>query len=506
MSGGPDCPPGPEAGPFRLDVAIDWPAFCRALEAAEYCEPVIAERVGIDDSGRPLDMAALLRRTADPTPLNTLVRLFVLGCPVPHDQARAAVAPARVEGLVAVGLLAEDSGGVRAQVSLMPTDDVVMAGELHPQFSGRAISRQHVLGVGTATRAAANLTVRRPAELALDLGTGSGYLALLAARHARRVIGTDINARALSFAAFNARLNGAAHLELRRGSLFEPVENDRFDLIISNPPFAMAPRAEYEYRDSGMPGDAICERIVREAPGRLRPGGFATIVCNWHHTGDGDWADRPSRWVSDSSCDAWIICFEMTDLVGYAASWLRVECEPGSEEYARQMERWLSYLEGLGARRISFGAVVLRRRAAERNWIRADVSPSGWPSRPCAEQIERIFAAQDLLEEVGPAGSLLDMAFALAPWHELEQTLHAEDGRWVVQRATLTQTQGFPFVGNVDRHVTLVLAGCDGRRKLGEIVANMAKGLGVPPEQLAPAVSKVVRTFLRWGFLTVPTP
>ncbi|MCD6592121.1 MAG: 50S ribosomal protein L11 methyltransferase, partial [Thaumarchaeota archaeon] len=71
----------------------------------------------------------------------------------------------------------------------------------------------------------------------LDLGTGSGILAILASKlGARRVVATDISRRAISAAIDNARLNGVDNIEFRLGSLYEPVRGEVFDLIICNPP------------------------------------------------------------------------------------------------------------------------------------------------------------------------------------------------------------------------------------------------------------------------------
>jgi methylase of polypeptide subunit release factors len=69
-----------------------------------------------------------------------------------------------------------------------------------------------------------HLTVRRPVETALDVGTGNGIQAILAARHSGRVVATDVNARALDFAAFHTHLNGVDNVEFRLGSFFDPAE------------------------------------------------------------------------------------------------------------------------------------------------------------------------------------------------------------------------------------------------------------------------------------------
>ena len=65
--------------------------------------------------------------------------------------------------------------------------------------------------------------MRLPVERTLDLGTGSGYLAILAARHSGHVLGTDLNARAVAMARFNAQLNRLGNVELAEGNLFEPT-------------------------------------------------------------------------------------------------------------------------------------------------------------------------------------------------------------------------------------------------------------------------------------------
>src|SRR4030081_1038241 len=92
-----------------------------------------------------------------------------------------------------------------------------------------------------SSRLLARLTIRRSIEVALDLGTGCGYQAVLAARHAERVIATDVNPRALAFTSFNALLNGAPNVECRQGDRFAAVEGLTFDLIASNPPFVVSP-------------------------------------------------------------------------------------------------------------------------------------------------------------------------------------------------------------------------------------------------------------------------
>jgi methylase of polypeptide subunit release factors len=76
----------------------------------------------------------------------------------------------------------------------------------------------------------------------LDLGTGQGFHAMVAAGHCGRIIATDVNPRALTFARWGIEANAIDNVDLRQGSLFEPVASEApFDLIVSNPPFIISP-------------------------------------------------------------------------------------------------------------------------------------------------------------------------------------------------------------------------------------------------------------------------
>jgi len=492
-----------ERCPFRPTECGDLSPLRRALEAVGFTEEALAKTVLAGESRRPLDVSSALRRTAADSPYNALVRLFVLGRSVPEAAARRALAPAELEPLLALGLLRRGDGGIRAAVALRPYEDFFVLCDFWPDFLGEPVPRDYVPGVAPASRTLAGLTVRRQVESALDLGTGMGIQALWAARHAGHVIGTDTNPRALNFAALNARLNGLANIELRRGDLYEPVAGCQFDLIVANPPFVISPSSDYEYRDSGLPGDTVCERVVRGAPPLLRDGGFCTIEGNWHHQDDDDWAERPTRWLEGCGCDAWILCSATQDVLGYAADWLGPDRASDPARHERLLDEWLAYYERLGIGRISSGAVVLRRRSARANWLRAEKAPAGQPAGSCSAQIQRLFAAHDFLQEATGDQDLLGQAFALAPEHQLEHVMQAEGGRWVVKAARLSQTEGLPFVANVDRCVGTVLAGCDGGHTLRELVADLAAGLRMDPQRIAPACVGVIRKLLETGFLTV---
>ncbi|MFJ9905613.1 HemK2/MTQ2 family protein methyltransferase [Streptomyces sp. NPDC101152] len=123
----------------------------------------------------------------------------------------------------------------------------------------------------------------QPGAAVLDVGTGTGALALAAARRGTRVTAVDVSWRAVCTARVNALLAGLP-LRIRRGNLFTPVRGQSFDLILSNPPYVPAPtdgarpRGAARAWDAGGDGRLVLDRICREAPGLLRPGGVLLMV------------------------------------------------------------------------------------------------------------------------------------------------------------------------------------------------------------------------------------
>jgi release factor glutamine methyltransferase len=117
---------------------------------------------------------------------------------------------------------------------------------------------------------------------ALDLCTGTGILALTAARLGAGATAVDISRRAVLNARLNARLN-RLDVDVLRGDLLAPVQDRSFDLIVSNPPYIPAPpgertRGAARAWDAGPDGRELLDRICDAAPGHLRPGGRILLV------------------------------------------------------------------------------------------------------------------------------------------------------------------------------------------------------------------------------------
>lgn len=119
--------------------------------------------------------------------------------------------------------------------------------------------------------------VGREAEV-LDMGTGSGVCAVIAARYARRVVAVDINPEAVRCAGINAMLNHVEHkIDIRHGDLFAPVK-ERFDVVLFNPPFLLGtPRDD---RDRAWRSNDVAERFAAGLDAHLKPDGFALVLLS----------------------------------------------------------------------------------------------------------------------------------------------------------------------------------------------------------------------------------
>jgi Methyltransferase small domain len=409
--------------------------------------------------------------------------------------------PPALDRLVALGVLSSEGGRVRATVRLLPHGDYYVASDL----SGGEPSPDWVAGIHAPSVTLAKLAVRRSVEAALDLGTGCGIQALLAAKHSERVVATDVNARALSFAGFNAALNDIDVVELRHGNLFEPVDGERFGLVVANPPYVISPDSTYAYRDSGHPRDELCRQIVQSVPGFLAEGGFAHVLVSWVHApGDGDeWAEPLRDWVRGIGCDAWLLHYRTDDPLTHAAGWLAPLASSSPEEYEAALERWLDHLRRLEIEAVGYGAVVLRRRGDAPNWVRLDEIPID-RLEPASEHTLRVFAAEDLLAALPGESALLEEGFELVDAHRLEQELVCRDGRFDVESQTLALSEGLAFRAGLDRSTAMLLPHFGEGRRLADVLAAAASDLEVEDEdreRYAAAALSVVRRLFELGFL-----
>jgi methylase of polypeptide subunit release factors len=472
-----------------------------ALWSAGYEADHVREVFGAtgDNLTPSASQALMLRRELEPgTPLTGLLTLFLLGLPLSVALAAAALTPLNLPVAQEMGLVEVEGDAVRAAIRLVPYAGFIFASGLEPE--SRAVDRNHVMGITRSTITLANLTLRHPVELALDLGCGTGVQALLASRHATRVVATDLNPTACRVTAFNARLNRVDNLEVREGSYFDPVEDLRFDLVVTNPPFVISPDNRFLYRDGGVRGDEVSHEVLEGVSRHLRPGGLATVLISWGRREGEDWFVRPSEWSAGLGCDVLLLHQATQTALAHSASWHGALAGADQHAYEEGIERWTAHLAELGFDGIGYGAVVLRRREGD-NWLRAEEIP-GHDAGPADVQLRAMVEAQDALVPMDAQGVLASRP-ALVPNHHLEQLLRCRDGQFEVESAVLGLEDGLAFRANVDAFNAYLLSRLDGSRTLREAVAASMPLApeGAPVAEVEASAARAARRMLELGFL-----
>ena len=495
----------------RFESASDYAACSAGFAAAGYTATNITRRLGVDTvptvgtANHPL----FRWRTRGGDPLDTFIRLFLMALPVPAAAAREALRPVELETWLGAGLLAggDDAAGgdgeVRAAVRLVPYAGLLVANDLNPT-SESEVRADYVMGVGAATITLANATVRRKVGATLDLGSGCGTLAMLAAAHSDRVVALDRNTRAVEFARFNADLNAVGNIEHVAGSLFEPLAGRTFDLIVTNPPFVISPESRYLFRDSGMRGDEICRTIVRQAPQHLAEGGLCQMLCNWAHLRGEDWKQSLSSWFEGSGCDAWVVRSETQDAATYADVWLRQTEKHQLEKSPRVFEEWMGYYDRNGIEAVSAGLINLRKSTGRRNWVRIEDAPPKMVG-PVGEDVARGFETRTFLEAADDA-AMLNAPLRADAHVRLEHQFAPGEGQegWRMVESILYRAEGFAHRGRADPYVAGLLAACTGDKPLRDVIEKFAGEIGRAPAEITPAILTVARQLAEQGFLAPP--
>jgi methylase of polypeptide subunit release factors len=405
----------------------------------------------------------------DDARLALLLALFTDCAALTREQAAGALAPLTIEQLAQAGLVDVDGERVLASIRVSDFDGLILAGDP----AAAETQPSYVMPVTLASKWLARMTVRRDVATALDLGTGSGVQALLAARHAAEVVGVDVSAHALSLARLSERLNGEpGRISWLEGSWLEPLEGARFDLVAANPPFVISPDNDFVYRDSADPGDELSRTVVRACGAALNDGGVASVMCNWIHAEEA-WEQPLREWIGDLGCDALLLRAYSEDPLEYAMHWNSSRHERDPEGFAATVDGWFAHYLRIGVPRIAMGFVILRRRSSGPNWVQTfdGVHRARGKGGP---QLERMLAAGDFFAAHPGArglGELLSRPWRVLDRHRLDQSAVYADGAYVGE-GTMRMDPDAGISATIDPRVLGLLQACDGERTLGELIGD----------------------------------
>lgn len=487
----------------------------RLLEL-DWTVDTVLERIGEAGQralGRNSTVAADRHLDRADDPVATLTRLWLLQQRVDRAAADAAL-PGLVDELGAAGILATEPAQsarpgvratVRAAVDVRPyaSDDGTSGWVVSDLVNGLdglpgPARPDYVLGISPASTSLAQMTIRDRIESALDLGAGCGVQSLHLARHARRVVATDLNPRANELAAWTYRLNDI-DVDQRLGSLYEPIAGERFDLVVTNPPYVMSPPGSERlvYREGSMIADGLVEAIVRGSADHLTDGGTLQVLGNWAILDPDRWTERLADWIPPG-CDALIMERERLDPFEYIEIWLADAGLTGRPEHTTRYREWLDYFDSLGVRRVGMGWLQVHRSGSPVPDIRVEQ----WP-HAVEQPVGPAFAAH---REAVAYARRSDAEVLATNWRladDIVQETIGDPGAPDPRHIVLRSQRGFRRAVEVDTALGGVLGACDGELPLDVIINAVAGLLESDREALVSDLLPRVRALLADGMLVL---
>ena len=456
------------------------------LDANSYDAESLNARLGSAQPPAHGDEQAMLDGTREISAGNVLVRLFLLGITLDATTVREFIPDSIYELLITYRFVSENSDRVRPEVVIIPIEDLLFVSDaFHVLGSDRA--SQFVLPASThSANFLRHLTMRTAVNDVLDLGSGCGIHALFAARHANQVVATDISAPALRYTAINAALNNIDNIEILEGSLFEPVANRQFDLIVSNPPFVIGPSAAFEYRDNPLELDGFCALLASEASQYLTPNGRLQMLCEWVEIDGESWRDRIAGWVR--GCDAWILHALPVSPAGYVEQ--RSSDIRGENVDAGSTSAWRRYFDDHQITAVHPGMIVLRRSAGP-HWMHVQ-NLHGDVTAAAGDAVVNGIDAVDFLEACDDE-SLREATLRVASTINID-ALDAEDVR-------LSLANGLSTELVTDRAVAAFLNLFANGRRVSKCTAKLETFAESNADDPASELLHIVRVLVSRGFL-----
>lgn len=523
----------------------------RTLVERGYGSVLILEALGVEgvaaaQSGSPAAATWHLSRRGSAAA--QLVAAVYLRRPQPAAFFRDLVGAEVTSGLVAENALipveqqsaqdADDSAELlRLNLDIRPVHhpahgdtEVLVLSDPDASLEERVPGPGHVPGVGNAPLSLLNSIPQLPADArVLDLGTGSGVLALVLAANAGaeppKIFGSDIHARALDYACVAAAAQGLESplVSWVQGSWFEPFSAQSFDVIVANPPFVIGPSVDLDaeeghvYRDSGLPLDAASKLVVEQSVQHLAPGGHAHLLIGWALGEEGSnaassAAERILGWLPDEGARAWVLQRDEVDVATYVTTWLRDESiDPRSTAGQLRTTEWLDFFARHQITRIGLGWIHIEKfeGATELTVESLDHAlPAGaYLGLEAAQWFARCRWI-DQLEVPGrsAATAVAESRYRLGRGVILEKTASATDQGFGEESARLTRTDGPGWSHEVDGVLATILAGLSWEglnlRDVAEFYhAVHGDELGISAEELVDQLVPIAVDLVRHGMI-----
>lgn len=212
--------------------------------------------------------------------INLMYKLLLLGHTVDYLECCKILGNVNINSLINLGLVIRENNSLYSENSIISYHDRYFIVDL-PHFYKCCKKKIPDVYIGIDTYKLSNYIPQHHVKKTLDLCTGSGIQGIVASNISDEVFCVEYNKKVAPITEFNILLNESeSNTKVYIGDLYEPVKGEKFDLIISNPPFIPTPQ-NIEYPicgDGGENGLKIIKRIIEGFDSYLSDGGCAMII------------------------------------------------------------------------------------------------------------------------------------------------------------------------------------------------------------------------------------
>ena len=419
------------------------------------------------------------------------MRALLFQDPVTREEARDAFG-ADLDRFLDLGILKEGDDGIVGDFVLGVIDDLYVFGDV------LTADPEAVMGFGPTTMTLARAGHEtHGAKRVLEIGCGAGTIALSMAKSVARVVATDISARAVQLTRINAAMNDLRNVEVREGSLFDPVRGERFDLVLSQPPFVARPPDDsaVTFLHGGARGDELPRALIAELPEFLAQNGRGVLLVEWPDTGEASVEATVKKIVGDRA-DVLVLQLSPANIDNHAAIYEALIHPTLDPAFERAVLVRRGHFDAMGVRALVPTLTVVSRGAGPR-W--SATLPMHAGAKLDGRAIDRMIAARVLAADPDrlrkarlrmPAGIVLAQE-QVGPGSNVPSTLSARFPPDVgLQNVDLTE------------HLLILLTAVHESRTVDDGIARFAEQMDAPKEKARETLGSIADA-LRYGLLQV---
>ncbi len=292
--------------------------------------------------------------------LEDLVRLFLLRVALKKERITAILGEHCFHILCNIGIIIPRGELFASRVDIYCVNEFFIATDhRYMIYAEDNIQENPVMYIGMDSLGLVLTVPMYPSQSTLDLCTGSGVQAIAASCYSKKVVGVDINPRAIRFARFNAQLNGVTNAKFVEGNLYIPVGNEKFDTILANPPFVPSPESNLGFRDGGGNGEKILEAILRNADSHLNNTGnlfVVTDLVNVHQ-----YEEKLNNWWGSTKADKLILTTADRNDILFSVPHCHYPFKQTFEQYNDELDMWIQNFNRSGISSVNFGYILIRK-------------------------------------------------------------------------------------------------------------------------------------------------